>query len=451
MKKRMLSLLCVLALCLGLLPVTALAVDAPNNLYVGNQNVKSGEDTTYWTTNDSGALDKSNENADWTVRYNPNTATLTLKSATIKPTSNIGTSAVIYAQSNSQSAVSLTIELDGRNTIECDSAFYGIYVDAEMSNDSYGTDASLTITGNGSLEVSGSFNGIMVKSGSGNASLTINNASVVAKTTQTHSGYAGVYVQSSTKATGSPQLSLAVNGGSLTTSASEGNDGIQFYVGSFQASKATTSLTVSENAIVDARNGGISASRISVTLPTPTPTGNNSSGIVFDGSAGTVYGSVTLQDDLKIKSGETLTVPNGSSLNCNEKLTNNGTILASGGTVTGSLSGGPAAPKYDCDRGQRRRIFHHRQRRGNLSVAAQHGQRQQLDGHKRRNQRRLYHRDHHYQHGRLPIPLCGEERQRRQRHQPSRHPDGQPKCFAHFLLHLRQCCPRRRGHRDGEW
>ena len=263
-----------LLILLLLLPVTALAAgeDAPNNLYVGNQNVKSGEDTTYWTTNDSGALDKSNENADWTVRYNPNTATLTLKSATIKPTSNIGTSAVIYAQSNSQSAVSLTIELDGRNTIECDSAFYGIYVDAEMSNDSYGTDASLTITGNGSLEVSGSFNGIMVKSGSGNASLTINNASVVAKTTQTHSGYAGVYVQSSTKATGSPQLSLAVNGGSLTTSASEGNDGIQFFVGSSQASKATTSLTVSENAIVDARNGGISASRISVTLPTPTDT-----------------------------------------------------------------------------------------------------------------------------------------------------------------------------------
>ena len=37
MKKRFLSLLCVLALCLGLLPVTALAVDAPENLYVGDQ------------------------------------------------------------------------------------------------------------------------------------------------------------------------------------------------------------------------------------------------------------------------------------------------------------------------------------------------------------------------------------------------------------------------------
>ncbi len=333
MRKKIVSLCMALALCLGLLPVTALAVDAPNNLYVGNQNVKSGEDTTYWTTNDSGALDKSNEDANWTVRYNPNTATLTLKSATIKTTSNIGTSAVIYAQSNSQSAVSLTIELDGRNTIECDSAFYGIYVDAEMSNDSYGTDASLTITGNGSLEVSGSFNGIVVKSGSGNASLTINNASVVAKTTQTHSGYAGVYVQSSTKATGSPQLSLAVNGGSLTTSASEGNDGIQFYVGASQASKATTSLTVSDNAIVRA-NGGIKASRVDE----PTPSGT---GIVFDGTEGTVYGGVTLDESLTINQGETLTIPEGSTLTVPEDkiLTNNGTIdnsgtLTNNGTVT---------------------------------------------------------------------------------------------------------------------
>ena len=31
-------------------------------------------------------------------------------------------------------------------------------------------------------------------------------------------------------------------------------------------------------------------------------------GIVFDGSAGTVYGSVTLQDDLTIGAGETLTI-----------------------------------------------------------------------------------------------------------------------------------------------
>ena len=157
---------------------------------------------------------------------------------------------------------------------------------------------------------------------------TLLNIEKATVTSSTNGDYAaGVYVMSSVNATYSPNISLSVDGGSLTTSASEGNDGIQFYVGSSQATGATTSLTVSENAIVDARNGGISASRISVTLPTPTPTGDNRSGIVFDGSTD-VYGTVVLQNDLTIGAGETLTVPNGSSLNCNGNLTNNGTISA---------------------------------------------------------------------------------------------------------------------------
>ena len=113
--------------------------------------------------------------------------------------------------------------------------------------------------------------------------------------------------------------------------------GIQFYVGNSSAS-ATTSLTVSENAIVDARNGGISASGISETLPTPKPTGENSSGIVFDGSTGTVYGNVTLDESLTINQGETLTVPEGSSLNTNGNLTNSGTII-NHGTLTGDVGG----------------------------------------------------------------------------------------------------------------
>ncbi len=323
-------LLC-LALLAGMLPATALAaeVDAPNNLYVGNQNVKKGNDTTYWNTNNRGELiqvsDATDDSNDWTVKYDPNTATLTLKNATIKTTHDGSRGAMIYAQSVGSRAVSLTIQLVGENTIVCDSASYGIYVDAEMSNDSYGTDASLTITGNGSLEVSGSSYGIWVKSGTGNASLNIKN---VAVTSSTNGDYAaGVCVQSSTKATGSPQLSLAVDGGSLTTSASEGNDGIQFYVGLFEATGATTSLTVSDNAIVRA-NGGIKASRVDE----PTPSGT---GIVFDGTEGTVYGNVELQKDLEIKSGETLTIPDGASLNTNGKTI----TVESGGKLEGTPTG----------------------------------------------------------------------------------------------------------------
>ena len=324
MRKKILSLFCTLALCLGLLPVTALAEggDAPYTLYVGNQSVRNGDSTTYWTTNDSGGLESSDANANWDVKYEPDTATLTLNGATIQGGTNTGPAPFgsgIYAQCSIGQSVTLTIKLIGENTI---TGYYGIYVNAEMSANSYGTDASLTITGenNGSLKVSGSYHGIYVKSGTGDASLNINDASVVASSSSSYSGYAGVYVQSSVRATSSPQLSLKVNGGSLTTSGTGNSDGILFSVGQSQATGATTSLTVSDNAIVRA-NGGIKASRVDE----PTPSGT---GIVFDGTEGTVYGNVELQKDLEIKSGETLTLDDGASLNAG-----NHNVIVDGGTL----------------------------------------------------------------------------------------------------------------------
>ena len=339
MRKKIVSLCMALALCLGLLPVTALAAEgAPGSLYVAGQQIT---DEGYYTQSEGNWTRSGDDSTPPSAPYfhytkgNDNTpATLTLSGATIQGGTSTGSvpyGAGIYAQCNSEESVSLTIELIGENTI---TGYYGIYVNAEISADSYGTDASLTITGesNGSLKVSGSYHGIYVKSGTGGASLNINDASVVASSSSSNFGYAGVYVQSSAHATSSPQLSLAVDGGSLTTSASEGNDGIQFYVGNSSAS-ATTSLTVSENAIVDARNGGISASGISETLPTPKPTGENSSGIVFDGSTGTVYGSVTLQEDLEIGEGESLTLDDGANLDAGGH-----NVIVDGGTLDEGLA-----------------------------------------------------------------------------------------------------------------
>ena len=351
MKKRIwskaVSIFTAILLVVGIVPnttITALAaVGAPSQLYVGNKQVISGSDNaTYWTTDTDGNLTQSAADQSWNVKYDPATVTLTLRGATIQGGTNTGPAPFgsgIYAQCSIGQSVTLTIKLIGENTI---TGYYGIYVNAEISADSNGTDASLTITGenNGSLEVSGSNHGIFVKSGTGNASVTIENASVDAKTTQTNSGYAGVYVHSSAIATNSPQLSLAVNGGSLTTSASEGNDGIQFYVGAYEATSATTSLTVNDNAIVDARTGGISASGVSVNPNVDIGSTDSTSGIVFDGSTGTVYGDVTLYESLTINQGETLTIPEGSTLNSNGNLTNKGTILASGGTLEGTLSNG---------------------------------------------------------------------------------------------------------------
>ena len=128
-------------------------------------------------------------------------------------------------------------------------------------------------------------------------------------------------MQSSAYATSSPQLSLKVNGGSLTASGGTSSDGILFYVGSSIANNATTSLTVSDNAIVDAKTGGIKASD-----PNPNdlsdqivvgPGTGTSGGIVWNDSEGTVYGDVELQEDLEIGEGESLTLDDGASLDAN--------------------------------------------------------------------------------------------------------------------------------------
>lgn len=331
--KRLLSACLALALCLSLLPATALAAEnAPTTLYVGNYQITNGNATTYFKAGSTqGSLVDGSEN-DWTVKYDPSTATMTLNGATITGNDNISSAPYgsgIYAQCSIGQSVTLTIELIGENTI---TGYYGIYVNAEMSANSYGTDASLNITGNGSLIVTGTnSHGLFVKSGTGNASLTIENASVVANTTLEY--YHGVVVQSSTFSQSSPALSLAVNGGSLTANGGDSGAGIQFNVASSKANNATTSLTVKNNAIVKAING-IEGYYVDKPIPSGT-------GIVFDDKEGTVYGNVTLQEDLEIGEGESLTIPNGSSLNANGKLTNDGTInVESGGSVSGSLSGG---------------------------------------------------------------------------------------------------------------
>ena len=309
---------------------------------MGNYQITSGDTVTYLKAGDTiGSLTEGSDK-DWTVKYNPSTATLTLNGATINGGNNTVSppyGAGIYALCSSNQSVSQTIKLIGENTITGD---YGIYVDAQQGQ-TIGEDASLTIMSenNGSLEVAGASYGIWVKSGTGNAALTIENASVNASTTSSYS--AGVYVQSSTGATSSPSLSLAVDGGSLTASGGASNDGIQFYVGSSQTS-SFTNLTVSGNAIVDAKTGGISAMNPNGAIDVDTGSTDSNGGIVWNGKNGTVYGDVTLQDNLEIGKDETLTIGKDASLTVpNDKtLTNNGKInVENDGKLEGNITNTP--------------------------------------------------------------------------------------------------------------
>ena len=333
MKKRLVSLLMALALCLGLLPATALAA-TPNGqvIYVGNVNVTSGG---YWTTGNDGtvtAFTGEGTPADNFIHYDATNNVLTLHNAVIKkgldysesiqggtyiPGSAIG----VFHQNG---AAELTIQLEGSNAIE--NVSMGIYVLAPSNSTG---DASLTITGSGSLNASGSQTGIQVQSNGGNATLSIENAKVTA--TASSSGD-GVLVQSKNDSS----VSLTVDGGSLTATGS-GNygAGIQLQFGSGVSGSGTPTVTVSNNAIVRASGnaGGIATN---ATAATPSGTG-----IVFDGTEGTVYGDVTLQEDITIGEGENLTIGDGASLTVPEgtTLTNNGTVTTEeGGTLTNNGS-----------------------------------------------------------------------------------------------------------------
>ena len=326
MRKKIVSLCMALVLCLSLLPVTALAA-APNGqvIYVGNENVTNGG---YWTTDSAGtvtAFTGEGTPADNFIYYDASRNTLTLHNATIRMSVSIDTNTLLagaaigvlnqYGDGNAE----LTITLEGTNTIA--GVGKGIYVLA--SSNSTG-DASLTITSEsgGSLDASASQTGIWVQSNKGDAALFIQNAKVEA----TGTSY-GVNVQSSNSST----ASLTVDGGSLTAS---GNPGILYdSIGSGTVPN-TTALTISNSAIVDARGGGIGAGLLQ-DLKKVSPA-DDSVGIVFDGDDGTVYGNVTLEENLTIGEGESLTIPDGASLTIDSSvtLTNEGTVTTDGGTLT---------------------------------------------------------------------------------------------------------------------
>ena len=353
MKKRLVSLLMALALCLSLLPATALAEGAPSGqvLYVGGVEISSAG---YWTTDSNGSVTPYTEGGKPTdnyIHYDAENNVLTLHNATIKkslPYSTdppagsyiLGSAIGVFNQNGD---AELTITLEGTNTIA--EVGKGIYV---LANSTGG--ATLTITGDGSLDASASQTGIWVQSNNGNGALFIQNAKVEATGTNT-AGH-GVNVQSSNSST----AALTVDGGSLTAS---GSPGILYdSIGSGTVPN-TTALTISNSAIVDARGGGIGAGLLQ-DLKKVSPA-DDSVGIVFDGNEGTVYGDVTLQEDLEIAEGENLTIGENASLTVPEgkTLTNNGTVTTEeGGTLTnnGSLDcnhhfGGTATctEKAKCD------------------------------------------------------------------------------------------------------
>ena len=326
MRKKIVSLCMALVLCLGLLPTTALAAET-NTVYVGGVALTgSSENIVYATTNESGEVTTEGATTDnYNIKWDG--STLTLRGATIKNELYADQDPLIYITGaaigvfNQSGDANLTITLEGTNTIK--DVSYGICVLAP-SNGS----AKLTITGSGSLDVSATSTGIRIQSHSGDAAVSIKNA----KVTATAQWASGVNVRCGTNSS----ASLTVNGGNLTSS---GKPGI-LYDTLESSILSTIKFIVSNSALVDARGGGIGAGSL-LDLKEVSPA-DDSVGIVFghdrsDSKAGTVYGDVTLQEDLTIGEGESLDIPSGASLTIDSgaTLTNEGTVTTTGnGTLT---------------------------------------------------------------------------------------------------------------------
>lgn len=312
MKQRIVSLCLMLALCLGLLPVTAgAAAPAGQVLYVGGVRISA---TGYWTTDDAGNVTAAGDKqpTDDYIHYDAETNTLTLCNARIKKELSTDTSAGFLNGSAigvlNRGDAALTIRLVGDNVIG--DVSNGIFL-LSISGDN----AGLTITGGGILDVRGSQCGIWVWSNTGVADLTIQGGARVAAAATT--GGHGVTVQSET----ARNANLTVDGASLAAAGAGVNGaGIHFY------GPDTPSLTVNNSAMV-------SASRIAAgtNLDTPVSIGGTG-GLVFEGSDGTVYGTMKLPGNLTIGEGQSLTLDDGATLEPNGYC-----LIVDGGTVSDDI------------------------------------------------------------------------------------------------------------------
>lgn len=276
MKRRMLSICLALALCLSLLPGTALAA-APAHLALGDSittgyapggatvgspfadQVTAGlghdliAETISDTTPDtpSGPAEEydiwvggtlvTRGNAgdvlgDGTVAYDPDTNTLTLRDANITTAHEAGNySCGIYTEGK------LTIELEGQSTVGSNSFYYGVYMNGD-----------LTITGTGSLNAVGSTTGVYV----------FGNMEVIdSKVTGTSAEHLGIVVWGE----------LTVNGGKVTgTCNSASGFGIQ----------VESSLTVNGGEVSGTGNIGIyTRGPLDMTAGTVTAEGANGYGL----------------------------------------------------------------------------------------------------------------------------------------------------------------------------
>ena len=207
-----------------------------------------------------------------------------------------------------------------------------------------GSGGKITING-GSVAATGRALAAGIGGGQGGfgGNITINGGNVTATSEAFAAGIGGGHESSGGKitinggtvtATGGPEGAgigsgshgsydtITINGGSVTATGGELAAGIGDGSGGSGGSFTTETATGTDGHALIVANGGISDKSNQ----------DSWSGIIFEGDTGEVYGNPTIQENIEIPSGKTLTVPENTTLTVNSgvTLTNSGTITGNG-------------------------------------------------------------------------------------------------------------------------
>ena len=323
----MVCLLAAVALLGCLHPIVALAAGTPpQEVEVGGTDVTAGG---YWANDGAGGLvpgDASNYN----VHYD-GAGTLTLRDAVLDgdESGNLYAAAV-YAYAY-DGALDFTVVLEGASTLTADIPL-AVWNDADLD-----VDTNVTITGPGSLDVTGTWSsfgsaktgGIFVQGADGNTSLTINGGAHLTSTCERstalslihHAGKRGdIYIDGATvEAYG---YNATYDGASMGIYIDRAGDPAD-------VAQDHRAIHISGSSIVNATDiGATDAGYVADFTNCIVQDGNDPNGA----GCWNVYGEVTLREDLTIPEAQKLIVATGSTLTIPEgvTLTNRGTLESRG-------------------------------------------------------------------------------------------------------------------------
>lgn len=316
------SVFAAVLLCLVMLPATALAAEyAPEELIVANVTVDVTQDG-YWTTDPAtGELTETQDAAAFNVRFDAGEGALYLKDATIGKGTVSATGGTHSIYAFGKSGVSLTIHLAGESHL---TSGVPIHISSDAGN------TELNIKGNGTLNAEGTAwgnGGILLMSGAkattgGGSYLNITDGADVVSNCPKSTAVM-FYTRPGGKAV------LMVMGASLIANGwyPTGDPRGIFFSKSDGTGTANFYLRLADNAVVRTNKVAILSGHTLNYQYNPA-----SGGIYFNGTAGNVYGNVTLRENLTVGEGEVIKLHDGASLNAGGHY-----VILDGGTLDESL------------------------------------------------------------------------------------------------------------------